>query len=249
MKPNFSYPGYPYQRKCCCAYLFNALHKAAFQGFALEHPDGDDFDLHYTEEAIYHQCKYEEQVKMREHLGKFFRRYMENIKQAAPDRHRLRLLLSHEHNGQIRKAAEARNCEHPKLKTIRSDVRGEGVAHTVADWRAFLDRLSFQIEPLELIEADIMAFIELHFGPLELPADEYATIRDVLLQEIDRAMVLGEIVSKDEFILKVKTLYSQYSHRLPRFRPYLEKAFNEFARDMVRGQSPSVAAPDTGEAL
>jgi len=253
MKNNETYHGYTYQKRCALFYLLDKFFNNDFIAISLEHPNGDDFDLHFKDKKEVYQTKDYCTLcssNMKDFILNMWRKYSENINNPKSTISiELAFIFSKLFKTPEFIAIKNRNLKDKSLNKARAYINNDPICKykpNKQDWDDFLNKLHLYIHTINDVETGIIKNITLLFNAYNIKDDAIDKIKNDLLEKLDTLMsgkTRGHISSKNEIQEQIDSWHTFYWRYHPKNR---EKALKQEKELLMQDPEPSISSSMKG---
>ncbi len=236
MRNTDTYKGFVYQKKCAFLYVLRELvDNRGVLYFRMEHPNGDDLDLIYSERIDIFQTKEVQDPDMPEYLKKMWRRYTENFRPGTKRCIGLGFIFSrnHENNG-CYCALKLKNHNNESLQKIVQHIDTDPLTQfqvkSQDDWTEFLGLISINVLDVEELHSELRRYLKFMFLFFRLPGDEVESMEYDFLGRLDEVMAGGKKVPMNDIWEVIDLWFRRYAEYLPPVRKILAEIFHEKAQ-------------------
>ena len=253
MRTNDTYHGYTYQKRCALFYLLDKFANADFKAISLEHPKGDDFDLHFSNKKEVYQTKDYKSVfssHMKDFILAMWRKYSENINNPPTKLDvEMAFIFSNIFNLPEFTAIKNRKHEDKSLnqawKYILKDSNCK-IKPNKQEWNDFLNKLYLYIHSFEEVDEKIKKIISLMFNAYKFEDTAINKIKNDLLEKLDSLMSgkqMGHLSTKVEIQEQIDWWHNTFWREHVGIKAEILKHDKEILR---KNPEPPISSKTTG---
>ena len=256
MKTSNTFGGFRYQKKCAFLYLLNHHFKHNFKQITLEHPLGDDFDMHFiVNKDVYQTKKRSNLTTMKSYIKKMWRRYSENIREHSDIEISLCFIFSKNFSVGAFSALRDKDYNSKALRNLYNSIIKDGnkdmlVPLTKEEWDNFIRILSLEIIEEDRLDEALHDLISNLYNAYRITESEKRNVCKTFLDLLDEAMSDSAELTKEKIQNEIDVWHCTFLEKhkgMTIYRYQLEKDLEKVFKEEHKLEP--IPANSTGEEL